>query len=146
MDLKKISLQHKDSVEPPAVDINQISFEELSSVQDASLKEIILNDFLCFVEQENFAGVVDLIVQKMRYGATLTLCGKDIIQIARLMMKRELPLPMAKHFLYSKKKSSYSCLELISEMEARGLRVLRKNLDDITYTIIMERPNARNGQ
>ena len=92
MDLKKISLQHKDSVEPPAVDINQISFEELSSVQDASLKEIILNDFLCFVEQENFAGVVDLIVQKMRYGATLTLCGKDIIQIARLMMKRELPL------------------------------------------------------
>ena len=141
MDLK-VAIHNEASKEVVLDEYTKISIEDLSNKQNASLKEIFLGDFLCFVDQKDIVATTDLVISKMRYGANIIITGSDVLEISRMIMNRNIPLNTARDLLYSEKKSCYTYLEIISLLESKGLKILRKILTGLSYSIVAERPDV----
>ena len=138
----KVAIHNENSEQVTLDEYTKINLEDLSEKQNASLKEIFVGDYLCFLDQKEISETIDMVVSKMRYGAKLIISGYDIIEICRTIMSRELALNLAREFLYSGKISCYTHWELVDMLQSRGLKISRKILEGPEYTIIMERPDV----
>lgn len=115
---------------------------QMSEYQTNQCTEIFVDRFLELIPVESTMSAIALWVTKMRHGAKLNITSTDIVQVAKVILTKQLKLPDVNKLLFGVQ--NRSCLSLddtTSILEHLGLKILSKKINnDLTYSISAERP------
>lgn len=112
------------------------------SVKDNEAISIICENFLCSFSFEDLEKVIDLIVKKMRLNCKLTINEKDIQLISRQIYRESADLELLNKAIFNKKtifKSLISESLIESLLKKHNLSIISKGLDQISFTLVLER-------
>lgn len=114
---------------------------QMSEYYTNQCTEIFVDRFLELIPVESTMNAIALWVTKMRHNAELHITGTDIVQVAKVILTKQLKLPDVNKLLFGVQNRSCLSLDDISSiLEHLGLKVLSKKLNtDLTFTISAER-------
>lgn len=120
----------------------------LDDVADANeVTEIIALDVLCYFPNHLADQVLNHWLGKLAHGATITLGQPDIREIARAVLNRTIDLNVANELLYGsqqapggERRNVLTMDQLVAVLESKGLKVLRKRIQDHRCVVVAQRP------
>jgi len=112
------------------------------NVGDSEATDIVCEDFLSSFELQDVSKVLNLIVQKMRIGAKLTICEKDFNLISLIISRESVELSALNAAVFEDKYAirSMLTLELIeSLLKEHELKLISKGFETISFTLVLQR-------
>jgi hypothetical protein len=138
-----------DPLAPPNDPLRKVGdFGDLNEhVDNAECDELVANDVLDFLPAHQIDEVLNHWVSKIRHGGTITVGGLDLREVARGLVKHELGIDDANLLIYGAqqaawqhRRSATTIQNVLAAMASRGLRPLKKRVENYFYIITMERP------
>jgi len=122
---------------------DNLTAEELWNVEDASLTSILIEHTLDYCEERDT--VLQLAVQKIRRGGTITITGTDLLEIVRTVSMRIIGVLKAQELLYSGKISTVTINHVIKQLQNLGLNITQKRVNHHYYSVVAMRPTLNKG-
>lgn len=85
-------------------------------------------------------------VKKLRHNGKIIFVGKDILEIARRMLNRNMNILQGNEYLFGGPEAhnlNSSCVcanDIAAILQKLGLKIVRKSIDEFTYTVEAQRP------
>jgi hypothetical protein len=117
----------------------------LKNQPDGSLENLNLGHVIDTVPYPERDNVLRGLINKLRYGGTISIEGVDLEEINRAMYQGYLEVNDANGLLYNQRRSASSMNEVISLFHSLNLKVIHKRCNNYLYYVKAQRkePNAQ---
>jgi hypothetical protein len=119
-----------------------LTIDMIDSLHDGSCEHIVLDEVLDTVYNRTEALAV--VCKKIRYRGKVTVSGIDVLELAKAVSLRTLPVEHCVKALYQGRRSASSVFDMISLFESQGFVIQTKRIDDFMYTLVAKRPDVKN--
>lgn len=117
-------------------------------VDRSSLKQIIAEDVIGYIEVENLLDTLRHWVSKLRLNGELVITGIDMYEVCREVLNQNINIPTANKILYGEHQHSWNfristvtLYDVVSLLNELGLKIMEKKLEGINYCIKSRRVN-----
>ncbi len=116
---------------------NQVHITKITELMDGSVDKLVVNDALDYIV--NRTQGIKILASKLRYDGIIEIRGVDILEVARNLYTCRLTIPEINPLLYSGRESCDSIIGVLALLQANGLTVMVKQVDNYSYFIQAER-------
>jgi hypothetical protein len=127
--------------------IHKISLSNLDSIcEPAECTEIILHDFLNYIDYNSIGMALQNIVKLLRHNAAMTIIFHDVNHITRMFYNKSISIQDLNDVLFgnssnSIRKQSVLTTQVVTDLLIQqGLQIITTSIDDNTVTIQARRP------
>lgn len=116
-------------------------------VDDSEADEIVALDVLDYLPLPDIDNALSNWIKKLRHGGTLVIGGTDIYEVSKAFSQYRLDIHRTNHLLHGEqtkpyliKRGNFTALGLCDFLEAKGLEIQKKRVNDFHMIIEAKRP------
>ena len=116
-------------------------------VDNAECFEIIAEDIVDYMPKQELPQVLDNWVSKLRHQGTIVIGGTDVYEVCKMFAQEALSLEELNNLMHGEQSQGWdvrlnqlTLQQMCSELEGRGLKVLKKRINGFKFSVEAERP------
>jgi hypothetical protein len=116
-------------------------------LDNGEAETIVAADIIDYLDSNKVGAVIQHWVSKLAHGGTITIGGVDLLEVSRAIFHAKLSITQANELIhgspaapYLLKRTTYSMLGVVHDLESFGLRVIKKRVDGYLYLVEAQRP------